>query len=534
MIVLFAVVNTMTMNVLERTAEIGTVRAMGVRRASIRRLFLAEGAVLGALGASLGVIVAFIAIVLVNHSGWQWTPPGNTDPIPFQLAWPTRPVLLLGTWLGLVVVATLATLVVVMAVLVGVGLGRVVWPSANTATTASGSTGGVPGGSGSSGGGTSPSGGGSSGGQYSPSGGSSSGGQYSPFGGGSSGTGNSSTGAGAPSDIATIASRVDPALVDINTNLSYQNEQAAGTGMVLTSNGEILTNNHVIDGATSISVTDVGNGKTYSAKVVGYDRTGDVAVIKATGASGLQTVSFASATAAVGQAVVGVGNAGGSGGTPSAAGGSVIATNQSITASDDNGGNSENLTGLIEINAGIQPGDSGGSLVNTSGQVMGMDTAASGTSYQTSGSQAYAIPIGTALSIAKKIEAGQQSATIHIGETGFLGISVEANSSGSGGGSSGGFGSGAFGGGDGSGSGSGASTSGAVVNETLPGSPAAQAGLAQGDVITALNGQTINSPDDLTNGLEPEHPGDSVQLQWTDQSGQTHTASVQLKVGPPA
>jgi putative ABC transport system permease protein len=110
MIVLFAVVNTMTMNVLERTAEIGTVRAMGVRRASIRRLFLAEGAVLGALGATLGVMLAFVAIALVNHGGMQWTPPGNTDPVPFQLAWPTRPILLLGTWLGLVLVATLATL----------------------------------------------------------------------------------------------------------------------------------------------------------------------------------------------------------------------------------------------------------------------------------------------------------------------------------------------------------------------------------------------------------------------------------------
>jgi putative ABC transport system permease protein len=109
-IVLFAVVNTMTMNVLERTAEIGTIRAMGVRRGSVRRQFLAEGAVLGALGASLGVVVAFIAIALINHSGLHWTPPGNTDPIPFQLAWPTRPVLLLGTWLGLVLVATLATL----------------------------------------------------------------------------------------------------------------------------------------------------------------------------------------------------------------------------------------------------------------------------------------------------------------------------------------------------------------------------------------------------------------------------------------
>jgi putative ABC transport system permease protein len=109
-IVLFAVVNTMTMNVLERTAEIGTIRAMGVRRGSVRRMFLAEGAILGALGACLGVVLAFAAIALVDHAGLQWTPPGNTDPVPFLLAWPTRPVLLLGTLLGLIVVATLATL----------------------------------------------------------------------------------------------------------------------------------------------------------------------------------------------------------------------------------------------------------------------------------------------------------------------------------------------------------------------------------------------------------------------------------------
>jgi putative ABC transport system permease protein len=109
-IVLFAVVNTMTMNVLERTAEIGTIRAMGVRRASVRRLFLTEGAVLGAFGASLGVGLAFAVIALVNQAGFQWTPPGNTDAVPFQLSWPTRPVLLIGVWLGLVLVATLATL----------------------------------------------------------------------------------------------------------------------------------------------------------------------------------------------------------------------------------------------------------------------------------------------------------------------------------------------------------------------------------------------------------------------------------------
>ena len=232
--------------------------------------------------------------------------------------------------------------------------------------------------------------------------------------------------------------------MDINTNLSYEDEQAAGTGMVLTSTGEILTNNHVIDGATSISVTDVGNGKTYSAKVVGYDRTGDVAVVQLVGASGLRTVNTSTGTAAAGQAVVGVGNAGGTGGTPSAAGGSITAMDQSITASDDGGGNSENLSGLIETNAGIQPGDSGGSLVNTSGQVIGMDTAASVDSgYETTASQGYAIPIGTALSIAKRIEAGDASSTVHIGATGFLGVSVESSSGTSG---DGGFGGSGFGG----------------------------------------------------------------------------------------
>ena len=156
-----------------------------------------------------------------------------------------------------------------------------------------------------------------------------SGGSTFPFGSGSggssssSGSGSATTGAGAPSDVTGIASKVSGALVDINTNLSYESEQAAGTGIVLTSNGEILTNNHVIDGATSISVTDIGNGQTYKANVVGYDRTGDVAVIQLVGASGLQTAKIASALPAVGEGVVGVGNAGGTGGTPSAAGGSV-------------------------------------------------------------------------------------------------------------------------------------------------------------------------------------------------------------------
>jgi S1-C subfamily serine protease len=408
----------------------------------------------------------------------------------------------------------MAAVFAIVAVLAGAGLGHFVWPSSTTSAV-SAPSGVLPGGS--------------SGSETSPFGSGSTGSGESPFGGsGSEGSGGSSTGAGAPSDISAIAAKVDPGLVDINTNLSYEDEQAAGTGMVLTSSGEILTNNHVIDGATSISVTDVGTGKTYTAKVVGYDRTGDVAVIKVVGASGLRTVTTSTGTAAAGQAVVGVGNAGGTGGTPSAAGGSITAMGQSITASDDGGGNSENLTGLIETNAGIQPGDSGGSLVNTSGQVIGMDTAASVDSgYQTSGSQGYAIPIGTALSIAKRIEAGDASSTVHIGATGFLGVSVQSSTAAAGG--AGGFGGSGFGGGS-----TGTTSSGAEVEGTLSGSPAAQAGLAQGDVITAVNGVTVSSSSSLSNILEPYHPGDRVQLQWTNTSGQTQTAGITLENGPPA
>jgi S1-C subfamily serine protease len=324
--------------------------------------------------------------------------------------------------------------------------------------------------------------------------------------------------------VTGVAAKISPALVDINTNLSYESEQAAGTGIVLTSNGEILTNNHVIDGATSISVTDIGNKQTYKANVVGYDRTGDIAVIQLVGASGLPTAQIAPSLPAVGEGVVGVGNAGGTGGTPSSAGGSVQALNQSITASDSGGGNSENLTGLLETNCDIQPGDSGGALVDAEGKVVGMDTAASTGSTSLGGTaQAYAIPIGTALSVAGSIEKGRASSTIHIGATGFLGVQVQDSSS---------TGSGSFLPGS-SGSGS-SSTEGAVVDGTLPGSPGASAGLSQGDVITAVDNSPVNTSSDLSHALEPHHPGDVVHLQWTDQSGDSHNTAVTLAVGPPA
>jgi S1-C subfamily serine protease len=420
----------------------------------------------------------------------------------------------------------------------GVGIGHAAWTN-NTSNLSAGPSSGstrLPSGSGSSGSGSGNS--GSSGSPF---------GNGSPFGGGfSGGSGNSgstgntgsgssgSSGSSGPSDASAIAAKVDPGLVDINTTLGYAQEQAAGTGIVLTSSGVILTNNHVIDGATTISVTDVGSQKTYTASVVGYDRTGDVAVLQLHNASGLTTANLGnSSNASVGEDVVGVGNAGGTGGTPSAAGGTVTALNQSITASDEGDGTSEQLSGLIETNANIQPGDSGGALVNTSGQVLGMDTAASaGFSFQSnsqsSGSQGYAIPINTALNIARAIEAGSSSSTVHIGETAFLGVEVNPSGSSSGGNSGGGFGG--FGGNSGN---TGSSVSGASIAGVVTNGPAQEAGLAQGDTITSLGGKTIGSANALTNAMAEYHPGDKVTVGWTDSSGQTHTATVQLSSGPP-
>jgi S1-C subfamily serine protease len=372
-----------------------------------------------------------------------------------------------------------------------------------------------------------------------------------------------------------IASTVDPGLVDVVSTLGYQDGAAAGTGMVLTSTGEVLTNNHVIDGATSIKATDVGNGRTYTAKVVGYDKAKDVAVLQLEGASGLTTVTLSSSSPQTGQKVVALGNAGGKGGTPSVATGTITGLHQTITASDESAGNAEQLTGMIGHNADIQPGDSGGPLVNTYGQVIGMNTAASSSSatvgYQSQDgqtparTQAFAIPITEASTIASQLESGTPSSSAHLGGTAFLGLETSSSPSGSnssgggfgsngggfgsygGDGSYGGFGSygggfgsyeGGFGsdGGDGSYGGSygGAASSGVIVAGVVPGSAAAQAGLAAGDQITSVAGHTVTSSSDIQSMLGKYHPGDRISISWTDQSGQSQTATVTLTAGPAA
>jgi S1-C subfamily serine protease len=326
--------------------------------------------------------------------------------------------------------------------------------------------------------------------------------------------------------VAKVAKSVDQGLVDINTNLSYQGEAAAGTGMIISAKGLVLTNNHVIDGATSITARDVATNKTYTVKVVGYDVTQDIALLKLEAASGLTTVTTGnSSSLTVGQEVIGIGNAGGIGGSPSIAAGKIVALNQTITAGDQGGAaNSEQLTGTIQSNANIQPGDSGGPLVTKKGKVVGMNTAGStsdeGLSFGQTNTltQAYSIPINAALSIATSIEKGESSSTVHVGATAFVGIEAESTASAA----STGF---AFAGQSG--------TSGAVIAQILPGTSASQSALAAGDLITSINGQAVTTPSDLATILEALKPGASVTIDYTDPSGTSANVTFQLGSGPP-
>jgi S1-C subfamily serine protease len=243
--------------------------------------------------------------------------------------------------------------------------------------------------------------------------------------------------------------------------------------------------------------------------------------------------------------------------------GQVTGLNQTITASDEGGTvSTETLHGMIETNADIISGDSGGPLASAAGDVIGMDTAGDGGSFsEQQSSTGYAIPINTALKIASQISAGQASSTIVIGYPPFIGIYIGQGSSAnpqtqaqeqepSNGGFGGGFGG--FGNGSGNGSGSSGNAScytsdanltvpstiapvnsGTLVLGTICGSPAASAGLTAGSVITAVNGQSVGAPQSLTSIMSKFKPGASVSLSWVTPSGQDKTGQLTLTAGPP-
>jgi S1-C subfamily serine protease len=313
--------------------------------------------------------------------------------------------------------------------------------------------------------------------------------------------------------VQRVARSIDPALVDINVDLAYQDAEAAGTGIVLGSHGLILTNNHVIREETGIQVVDLGNNRTYNAVVAGYDLRADVAVVQLLNASGLRSAPIGdSSRLQMGNDVVALGNACGAGGTPSVAPGQVTALHQSITASDELTG-SETLTNMIETNANIQPGDSGGSLVNQrSGAVIGVDTAGAQGYALSGGNAGFAVPINTAMAIVAQIEKGHASATVHVGPTAFLGVTVESTR---------------YQGTDG------IERTGVAVESVVRGGSAARAGLAKGDVIIALAGVAASSPSALTNELLVLKAGQRVPIRWMDSKGRQHTSTATLASGPP-
>jgi S1-C subfamily serine protease len=361
----------------------------------------------------------------------------------------------------------------------------------------------------------------------------SSGGWSDPYAGGSDSGGTGSTGSSTGStDTQSATAGESRGVVLIDTQL-YDGSQAAGTGIVLTSAGRVLTNYHVVEGSTTVKVTVASTGKTYTAKLVGADQSADVALLQLKNAGGLTTAQLDNDQVAVGDDVTAVGNAGGTG-VLSAADGSVTALEQDITTASEGITAGEDLSGLIQTDADIQAGDSGGPLLDDEGEVVGIDTAAS------SGGQVqgYAIPIEDALSVVAKINSGTETAQVRIGPAAYLGVQVtDAATTDTSQGYGSGFGDGGqWGYGSGSGSigsgGTGLGSAGAAVSGVTSGGPASAAGIGAGDVITKVGSSTVGSVDDLTQALKKYQPGDTVAIGWTDSSGTQHTATVTLGASP--
>ena len=277
------------------------------------------------------------------------------------------------------------------------------------------------------------------------------------------------------------------------------NGLAAGTGIILTSDGEVVTNNHVVEGSTKLRVTVMSTHTTYTARVVGTDAKDDVAVLQLVGASGLSTVTPDNDGVSPNDAVTAVGDADGTTGYLSAATGTVRDLGQAITTQTEGDASSERLTGLIEIAANVIAGDSGGSVLDDQGEVVGMTTAASAGPGESTG---YAIPIAKVLSIAQQMESGQETARIHLGYDAFLGVELSTTAKAP------------------------------TVAGVLSGTPAASAGITRGDVITSVAGTQLATAAQLRTAIKQHSVGDSVTVTWRDASGATHSATVTLTTAP--
>jgi S1-C subfamily serine protease len=302
-------------------------------------------------------------------------------------------------------------------------------------------------------------------------------------------------------DISDATDDQKVGIVTILTDLAYSDgSQAAGTGSILTADGEVLTNNHVIEGSSEIEVTIESTGDTYQAIVLGTDKTNDVALLQLVDASGLDTVDLSFNDVAVGDDVASIGNAQGTGDLVVAAG-TVTSTDETLSIGNDFGGQYEELTGLIEVDADVVSGDSGGPLVDDAGDVIGMVTAASSGGEPIFG---YAITIAFAMDVVDQIESGVETDTVNIGPTAFMGVTLDENQG----------------------------PTGVLINGALPGTPAEKAGLVPGDTITTFDGTAVNDIDTLKALVRAHNPGDVVSVEYTDADGVEHTVELTLTEGP--
>ncbi|MDQ1404344.1 MAG: hypothetical protein QOG03_2660 [Actinomycetota bacterium] len=296
-------------------------------------------------------------------------------------------------------------------------------------------------------------------------------------------------------DIQAILANIQPAVVTIRTQ-AYQRgdffpSQGAGSGTLISADGEVMTNAHVVDGATSINVYLTGDTKPHPADLVGTDTTNDVALVKIRNASGLPTATLGkSADLRVGDGVVAIGDALDLGATPTVTSGIVSALGRAIQSQ------SESLSGLIQTDAAINPGNSGGPLVDAQGRVVGMNTAVAGNAQNIG----FAIPIDKAKPIVDNLrDHPGTTAQTSAASRPLLGVSVTDDQSGAG----------------------------ALVANVVSGSPADKAGLQVGDLVTKIDDQAINSAGDLISVTQSHKPGDKLSITYT-RSGSSHTVKVTL------
>ncbi|MFJ9369121.1 S1C family serine protease [Nocardia sp. NPDC101769] len=309
-----------------------------------------------------------------------------------------------------------------------------------------------------------------------------------------------------PLDVDLVSRVAEPALVNITAGIRPYGLGAAGSGIVLTAEGEVLTSHHVIKGADTVTVSDVGTGATYTATVAGYDSGADIALLDLNGAGGLPVAHIGnSAPLHLGDAVLAIGNAGGTG-SPTAVGGPITNLDSAIVARNAADLSRKSLHGMIEVAAAVAAGQSGGALVDRYGSVIGVITAASGDMQKAMGKgpNGYAVPIDTAMNVVRQIRSGTPTDTVHIGPTATLGILT-----------------------------SDAQPAGARIDVSIYGLPAYEAGLTDGEVITALDDRAITSSQMLKAALNAHRPDDVVRLEVSDPNGGHRTVNVTLTVGPP-